>query len=109
MFFTSANALVFATTDDRQASQVTAISATTQQVSIALGVALAGGVLELSGLLTGQATSIESFHVALLVVAAVTALAVIPFLRMPPEAGNSVSGYRLEAAAEAAANTPKAE
>ncbi len=62
--FTSANALVFATLDDKQTSQATAISATIQQISIALGVAVAGGVLELSGALTGQATSIESFHVA---------------------------------------------
>jgi hypothetical protein len=103
MFFTSANALVFATLDDKQASQATAISATTQQVSIALGVAVAGGVLELSGLITGQATSIESFHVALIAVAIITALSVIPFLGMAPEAGNAVSGYRLQAAEEAAA------
>jgi len=107
MFFTSANALVFATLDDRQASQATAISATTQQVSIALGVAVAGGVLELSGLMTGQATSIESFHVALVTVAAITLLSAIPFLSMAPEAGNAVSGYRLQPAEEVAATKPE--
>ncbi len=46
LFFTSANALVFADIDDAQASQATAIAAVSQQVSIALGVAVAGVVLE---------------------------------------------------------------
>jgi cyanate permease len=39
LFFTSANTLVFAEIDDREASQATALSAVTQQISVAIGVA----------------------------------------------------------------------
>src|SRR5690606_449823 len=44
MFFTSVNALVFADVEEHEASQATAINAVGQQLSIAFGVALAGGV-----------------------------------------------------------------
>ena len=47
-FFTGVNALGFADVDEHEASQATAINAVSQQLSIALGVAVAGGVLELS-------------------------------------------------------------
>ncbi len=55
MFFTSANALVFADIDDKDASQATAISAVSQQISVALGVAVGGGVLEAAAYFSGQA------------------------------------------------------
>jgi hypothetical protein len=42
----------------------------------------------------------------LVTVAVITALSVIPFLGMAPEAGNAVSGYRLQPAEEAAAAKP---
>src|SRR5690606_4005712 len=54
LFFTSSNSLVFAEIDDRQASQATAIAAVSQQISVALGVALAGILLEAHHLVTGE-------------------------------------------------------
>jgi len=107
LFFTAANTLVFAAVDDRQAGQATAISATTQQVSIALGVAVAGGILELIAKLGGQSLSLPAFHIALWIVAALTSSSVFCFLRLAPEAGNAVSGYRINRA-EAAVEVPKA-
>lgn len=95
LFFTSANALVFAEIDDKDASQATAISAVAQQISIALGVAVAGGILEIAGSVTGEATSLSAFTTAFLLVAAITALSVIPFLRLAPDAGSAVSGHKL--------------
>ena len=47
LFFTASNALVFADVGDREASQATAIAAVTQQITVALGVAVGGGILEI--------------------------------------------------------------
>jgi hypothetical protein len=100
LFFTSANALVFADIDDNDASQATAIGAVSQQISIALGVAVGGSTLEAAAYLSGQAIGPSAFAAAFLAVAAITALSAIPFLTLAPMAGNSVSGHRLPDPAE---------
>ncbi len=93
LYFTANNALVFAEIDDRQASQATAIAAVAQQVSIALGVAVAGIFLEAHHLVTGEETGLSAFFTAFLGVAALTACAVFPILGLAPEAGRAVSGH----------------
>jgi EmrB/QacA subfamily drug resistance transporter len=95
LFFTSANALVFADVEDRDASQATAIAAASQQVSIALGVAVGGGILEATAMLTGEPVGLSAFSTAFFIVAVITVLAVIPFMRLSADAGDSVSGHRL--------------
>jgi predicted MFS family arabinose efflux permease len=95
LFFTSANALVFADVEDRDASQATAIAAASQQVSIALGVAVGGGILEATAMLTGEPVGLSAFSTAFFIVAVITILAVIPFMRLSADAGDSVSGHRL--------------
>ena len=75
-------------------SQATAINAVAQQISLATGVALAGGVLDIAGRLHGGGLALGDFHVAFLVVAAVAALSTITFFRLPPDAGAAVSGHR---------------
>jgi len=95
VFFTGANALSYADIDEHEASQATAITAVAQQLSIALGVALAGGTLEISARLTGgHGLGLEDFHIAWFVVAGVSLLSALPFLRLPPDAGSDVSGHR---------------
>src|SRR5690606_11993981 len=93
LYFTANNALVFAEIDDRQASQATAIAAVSQQVSIALGVAVAGIFLEAHHLVTGEETGLPAFFTAFMGVAALTACAVFPILGLAPEAGRAVSGH----------------
>lgn len=93
LFFTSANALVFADIEADEASQATAISAASQQISIALGVAVAGGILEAQSWITGQPIGLAAFAVAFWIVAGIAALAALPFLFMPRDAGRSVSGH----------------
>lgn len=93
LFFTSNNALTFAEIDDRQASQATAIASVSQQISIALGVALAGTLLEAHHFVTGREVGIDAFHTAFMVVAAVSACAVLPLLGLSPDAGTNVSGH----------------
>ena len=51
--FTGVNAMVFSDIDDADSGQATAINAVAQQVSLATGVALAGGVLDIAGRLHG--------------------------------------------------------
>ena len=93
LFFTSTNALVFADIDPKDVSQATAISAVAQQISVALGVAIAGGILEASTLFTGGSITLGSFSAAFLIVAAITALSVVPYIGLARDAGSSVSGH----------------
>lgn len=93
MFFTSANTLVFAEIDDRDASQATAISAVTQQISIALGVAVAGLLLEAHMIATGEPIGLSAFSWAFFIVGTITATAVIPLLGLTGTAGQNVSGH----------------
>ncbi|KFB10829.1 DHA2 family efflux MFS transporter permease subunit [Nitratireductor basaltis] len=97
LFFTSTNALVFAEIGDREAGQATAIAAASQQISIALGVAVGGGVLEATAWLGDGTIGANAFTNAFIVVGLVTAFAAVPFLALPPEAGSSVSGHRRDA------------
>ena len=94
LFFTSVNALVFADIDDKDASQATAVGAVSQQISVALGVAVGGGVLEAAAYFSGQAIDLPAFTAAFLIIAAITALSVFSFWGLAPDAGNSVSGHR---------------
>lgn len=93
LFFTANNALVFAEIDDRQASQATAISAVAIQVSIALGVAIAGLFLEAHHAITGKETGLDAFFLAFIGVAALAACSVFPILGLAADAGSAVSGH----------------
>lgn len=94
LFFTSSSTLVFADIDAAQTGQATAISAVSQQITVALGVAVGGGALELWTLFTGEAIGGRSFAFAFLVIAAITALPLLLFARLAPDAGKSISGHR---------------
>jgi EmrB/QacA subfamily drug resistance transporter len=97
IFFTGINALGFADVDEHEASQATAITAVSQQLAIAFGVALAGGTLELSSRLGGGELGLDDFHIAWFVVAGVSLISALPFLRLPPDAGSDVSGHKKQA------------
>ena len=99
LFFTSTNALVFAEIDELDAGQATAISAALQQISIAIGVAVAGGILDGMTFLTDEPIGLASFSIAFLCVGTITMMAVVPALLLPKDAGSSVSGHRLRGAA----------
>lgn len=98
LFFTSVNALVFADLSDAEASQATAIAAVTQQVSIALGVAFAGAILEVVTFFNDGMLDSGAFSIALYMVASAAALAALPFLALHPAAGSTVSGHRMAGA-----------
>ena len=93
MFFTGSNAIGYADVDDDEASQATAIVAVCQQLSVAFGVAVAGGILELSTRLRGSELALIDFQIAFFVVGGLSALAGIIYWRLPPDAGSNVSGH----------------
>ncbi|WP_420959615.1 DHA2 family efflux MFS transporter permease subunit [Brucella sp. IR073] len=90
LFFTGVNALAFAEIPDTQTSQATPITSVAQQISIALGVALAGVVLELSTAVHGGPLQLEDFHIAFFVVAFASALSFFFFVRLAPDAGREL-------------------
>lgn len=94
MFYTGANALMFSTLPDEDTSQGSAIAAVSAQISVAIGVAIAGSILEVSGFLRGGGLALPDFQTALVVLAIISALAAIPFARMHSNAGANVSGYK---------------
>lgn len=93
-FFTGVNVFGYANVSEAEASQATAIASVAQQISVALGVAVAGGVLEFATQIRGGPLDLADFHVAWFVVAGLAALSAISFLRLPPDAGSDVSGHK---------------
>jgi EmrB/QacA subfamily drug resistance transporter len=100
LFFTSVNALVFDDVENHQASQATAIGAALQQISVALGVAFAGGTLEAIGAITGRGIDHGAFVAAFLIVGFVASLSAIFFMRLPRDAGSVLSGHAARMKAE---------
>ena len=95
-FFTGVNTFGYADISEAEASQATSISAVVQQISVALGVAVAGGILEASTQLRGAPLDLADFHIAWFIVAALAAISAIQFLRLPPDAGSNVSGHHVK-------------
>jgi len=93
MFFTGINALTYAEISSEDTSKATPIAAVGQQLSIALGVALAGGILETTTHVHGGSLTLTDFHIAFFIVAGISALAAIWFVRLAPDAGSAVSGH----------------
>ncbi|WP_102959789.1 MFS transporter [Mangrovicella endophytica] len=99
LFFTGINTLGFADIPHTRAGDGTAMLAAVQQVSIATGVAVAGGILELFLVTTGRTSPMPGdFTVAFAIVGLISAAAAIPFLRLPSEAGAEISGRRAQPA-----------
>ena len=98
LFFTSTNALTFSGIDKTRAAQATAIAAVAQQVSIALGVALAGLILETAAFVTGADFTRTDFAIAFATVALVALSSVLPFLRLPASIGADMSGHKAKQA-----------
>lgn len=97
--FTALNALGYAEVEPKEMSSATSFASVAQQVSLSMGVALAGFVLELLRTARGETTMVESdFHTAFLVVAAVSLLSVISFVVLPKNAGAELSGAKPELA-----------
>jgi EmrB/QacA subfamily drug resistance transporter len=93
-YFTGVNAFTYADVDDAEASQATAITAVVQQLAVALGVALGGGILEFAARTHGGQPTLMDFHIAWFAVALTASVSMFFFLRLPPDAGAHMSGHK---------------
>jgi EmrB/QacA subfamily drug resistance transporter len=93
IFWTATNAFVFADVEDKDAGQANVISQVGVQLSLAFGVALGGGALELFRLRHGGEPVLADFHYAFYVIAAVAVVAIIVFSRIPRHAGANLTGH----------------
>ncbi len=91
--FMTTNTLTYADTPAAKLSRSTSLGGVIQQLTISFGVSVAAALLALiAG--PGQLPDVADFHDAFLIVALVTLVSAPGFLRLQPEDGAQVSGYR---------------
>lgn len=97
MQFTALNSIAYADVTIAEVSRANGLYTVAQQLSLALGVALAAAILDLSQWVRG-ATDLArvDFAAAFYVVAAGGLFSIIFFLKLSQNAGESLSGHRLE-------------
>ena len=99
--FTSLNAIAYAEIEDSAMSRATSFSGVAQQLSLSTGVATGAGVIEMVRRFKGDTTLVAAdFSPAFFVVAAISAVSVLMFRRLPADAGAEMSGKRAKAAAQ---------
>lgn len=95
--FTSLNVIAYADVDNAAMSRATSFTAVAQQLSLSLGIAVGGFVIEMARDMRGDATlSTGDFRWGFIVVAIISASSVVSFLRLPADAGGSLVGKRKE-------------
>ncbi|MCA1324602.1 DHA2 family efflux MFS transporter permease subunit [Herbaspirillum sp. alder98] len=91
--FTSLNAISYADVDKVHLSQATSMASVAQQLSIGMGVVLAGFALQASNEVQGHATLVTAdFWPAFVAVSLVASLSLLMLRRLPPDAGSELSG-----------------
>ena len=91
--FTALNTLAFADLPQSRFSAATGFYGIAQQIAPALGVVLATASLEASAALAGREIAAADFAVAFVVAGLVVCSAAPFFARLPPDAGDEVSGH----------------
>ena len=91
--FTSLNAVTYADVDKARISQATSLAAMMQQLSVCIGVAVAGFVLELCGWVRhAPATDVHNFYWAFPLVALISLTSALMMRRLSPDAGAEMAG-----------------
>jgi hypothetical protein len=91
-FWTGSSVFVFADVDDKDAGQANVISQVTGQLTMAMGIAVGGGVLEAAQALRGDGQLLLSdFHAAFFIVGAICAISTVMFTRLPANAGHQLT------------------
>jgi len=91
--FTSLNAIAYAEVPPARMSRATSLAAVGQQLSLSTGVALSAAVVELVVRRHAEtAITIGDFPAAFLMVAAISAVSALVFMRLPPDAGAQLTG-----------------
>lgn len=93
--FTALNAIAYADVSQHDMSRATSFASVAQQVSLSMGVAIAGIILETMRDLRGSNELVlTDFQPAFITVALIAALSIFSFLRLPRDAGAELSGRK---------------
>lgn len=91
--FTSLNAISYADVEPQRLSQATSMASVAQQLSIGMGVVLAGAALQISNEVQGHAAlQADDFWPAFLVVGLVASCSLLMLRRLPADAGAEMAG-----------------
>ena len=91
--FTSLNAISYAEVDAPKMGQASSLSGMMQQLSLSMGVAIGGYVLEFAGLVGNRSpTDARNFYIAFVVVALISASSAWMMWRLPRNAGAEMAG-----------------
>ncbi|MDN5249108.1 MAG: MFS transporter, partial [Alphaproteobacteria bacterium] len=90
LFFSCINAVGFSQIEKSQMSQATPIHTVAQQASLALGVAIAGMILEFCIAFHGNSVQIKDFHLAFFVVGFISLFSIAIFKRFDRNVGNEL-------------------
>jgi EmrB/QacA subfamily drug resistance transporter len=96
LMFTGFNALVFADVEPEHAGAATAIATVFQQISLALGVAVAGLLVEANLAWKGGELGLGNFQFAFYMVGIIALFSLVPLLNLHARAGEAVSGHRID-------------
>jgi EmrB/QacA subfamily drug resistance transporter len=93
--FTSMNTIAYAEVEQQRISRATSLASVAQQLAVSAGVALGATAVELTVHLKGGGPlQAADFRPAFLIVAAISALSVLVFVRLAPEAGAEMTERR---------------
>ncbi len=91
--FTSLNAITYAEVDSRRMGQASSLAGMMQQLSLSLGVAIGGYLLEIVGAIHArQATDVGNFYWSFLAVGLISASSAWIMWRLPSNAGADMAG-----------------
>jgi len=91
--FTSLNAISYAEVDSPKMGQASSLAGMMQQLSLSMGVAIGGYILEIAGLIGDRpSTDVHNFYIAFVVVGLVSASSAWMMWRLPRNAGAEMAG-----------------
>ncbi|MEP7313834.1 MAG: MFS transporter, partial [Pseudomonadota bacterium] len=96
LMFTCVNTMGYADIDTPDMSNATSFAGTAQQLALTIGVAAAAQILHLAAYAGGhELPRPADFSLAFLAFAALSITSAFVYMRLPPNAGSNVSGYRV--------------
>jgi MFS family permease len=91
--FTSLNAISYAEVDSPKMAQASSLAGMMQQLSLSMGVAVGGYVLEIAGVIGNRpSTDVHNFYIAFVVVGLISASSAWTMWRLPRNAGAEMAG-----------------
>ncbi|MBC7988111.1 MAG: DHA2 family efflux MFS transporter permease subunit [Luteimonas sp.] len=91
--FTSLNAISYAEVDSPKMGQASSLAGMMQQLSLSMGVAVGGYILEIAGLVGDRpSTDVHNFYIAFIVVGLISASSAWMMWRLPRNAGAEMAG-----------------